>query len=104
MRSFASERSLMKIFFFGDVIGRVGREALAIALPRLRQAHQPDFIVVNAENAARGKGLTPKMAEEFWGLGVDVITMGNHTFDRKEIVSVIDDPRLLRPANYAAGV
>jgi metallophosphoesterase (TIGR00282 family) len=94
----------MKILFFGDVIGRVGREGLAMVLPQLRQKHQPDFIIVNAENAARGKGITRKIAEELWGLGVDVLTMGNHTFDRKEIMSIIDDPRLLRPLNYSTGV
>lgn len=94
----------MKILFFGDVIGRVGREGLAAVMPKLREKHKPDFIVVNAENAARGKGMTPKIADELWGLGVDVLTMGNHTFDRKEIMSIIDDPRLLRPANYPQGV
>jgi 2',3'-cyclic-nucleotide 2'-phosphodiesterase len=94
----------VKILFFGDVIGRVGREGLANVLPRLRQQHQPDFIVVNAENAAHGKGLTPKIADELWGSGVDVLTLGNHSFDRKEIMPLLDDPRLLRPLNYAAGV
>ena len=94
----------MKILFFGDVIGRAGREGLARALPRLRAEHAPEFIIVNAENAAHGKGLTPRVAEELWSLGIDVLTMGNHTFDRKEIMSIIDDPRLLRPANYPVGV
>ena len=94
----------MKILFFGDVIGRVGREGLTQALPRLKQAYQPDFIIANAENAAHGKGLSPKVAEALWAEGVDVLTMGNHTFDRKEIGAIIDDPRLLRPANYPAAV
>ena len=94
----------MKILFFGDVIGRAGREGLAEVLPRMKQTHQPDFLIINAENAAHGKGLTPRVAEELWGLGADVLTMGNHTFDRKEIMSIIDDPRLLRPANYPQGV
>jgi metallophosphoesterase (TIGR00282 family) len=94
----------MKILFFGDVIGRVGREGLLQALPRMKQTHQPDFIIVNAENAAHGKGLSPKIAEMLWAEGVDVLTMGNHTFDRKEIGAIIQDPRLLRPANYPATV
>jgi metallophosphoesterase (TIGR00282 family) len=92
----------MKILFFGDVIGRAGREGLSNALPRIKELHQPDFIIVNAENAAHGKGLSPKVAAELWGLGADVLTMGNHTFDRKEIAGIITDPRLLRPANYPA--
>ncbi len=94
----------MKILFFGDVIGRVGREGLYTVLPRAKETHQPDLIIVNAENAAHGKGLSPKIAEEMWQMGVDVLTMGNHTFDRKEIGAIIDDPRILRPANYSAGV
>lgn len=94
----------MNILFFGDVIGRAGREGLSQALPRLRQQHEADFIIVNAENAAHGKGLTPRIAEELWGFGADVLTMGNHTFDRKEILGVIEDPRLLRPLNYPPGV
>lgn len=94
----------MNILFFGDVIGRSGRDGLETALPALKNRYQPDLIVVNAENAAHGKGLTPKLAEHFWGMGADVLTMGNHTFDRKEIGAIIDDPRLLRPANYPARV
>jgi metallophosphoesterase (TIGR00282 family) len=94
----------VKILFFGDVIGRVGREGLLQVLPRLKQQHQPDLIIANAENAAHGKGLSPKIAEALWAEGVDVLTMGNHTFDRKEIGSIIDDPRILRPANYPVAV
>ncbi len=94
----------MKILFFGDVIGLVGREGLYSVLGQAKQIHQPDFIIVNAENAAHGKGMTPKIAEEMWEKEIDVLTMGNHTFDRKEIASIIDDPRVLRPANYPASV
>jgi metallophosphoesterase (TIGR00282 family) len=93
----------MKILFFGDIIGRPGREGLARVLPELRQTHQPDFNIANAENAAHGKGLTPRIAEELWGLGIDVLTMGNHTLDKKDIGAIMDDPRLLRPANYTPG-
>jgi 2',3'-cyclic-nucleotide 2'-phosphodiesterase len=94
----------MKILFFGDIFGRAGRDGLAEVLPKLKALHEPDFIVANAENSARGKGLTPKIAEELWGLGIDVLTMGNHTFDRKDIMRIIDDPRLVRPANYMSGI
>lgn len=93
----------MKIMFFGDIIGRVGREGLMQILPALKTKHQPDFIIANAENAAHGKGLTPRIAEELWGQGMDVLTMGNHTLDKKEIAAIMDNPRLLRPANYPAG-
>src|SRR4051812_48857314 len=92
----------MKIMFFGDIIGRAGREGLSRCLPKLRERHQPGFIIANAENAAHGKGLTPRIADELWGLGIDVLTMGNHTLDKKDILTIIDDPRLLRPANYTA--
>jgi hypothetical protein len=94
----------MKILFFGDIVGRAGREGLLNVLPRLKKIHQPDFIIANAENAAHGKGLSPKIAEELWAEGVDVLTMGNHTFDRKEIGAIIGDARILRPANYPAVV
>jgi metallophosphoesterase (TIGR00282 family) len=94
----------MKIMFFGDIIGRPGREGLLRILPALREKHQPDFIIANAENAAHGKGLTPRIADELWGAGIDVLTMGNHTLDKKDILSIMDDPRLIRPANYAAAV
>ena len=94
----------MKILFFGDVIGKVGREGLYAVLPRAKQKYQPDFIIVNAENAAHGKGLTPNIAEEMWEKDIDVLTMGNHTFDRKEIGDIINDPRVLRPANYPSAV
>ena len=94
----------MKLLFFGDVIGRTGREGLYTVLPDLIREHQADFVIVNAENASHGKGLTPKIADEMWELGVHVLTMGNHTFDRKEIGAIINDPRVLRPANYPPAV
>lgn len=94
----------MNLLFFGDVIGQVGREGLFKALPALKTRYAADLIIVNAENAAHGKGLTPKIADEFWKAGIDVLTMGNHTFDRKDIAAIINDPRILRPANYPARV
>jgi len=94
----------MNILFLGDIIGRVGREGLLQILPNLKAKHRPDFIIANAENAAHGKGLSPKIAQALWAEGIDVLTMGNHTFDRKEIASIMSDSRLLRPANYPAAV
>ncbi|QSR87781.1 TIGR00282 family metallophosphoesterase [Candidatus Methylacidiphilum infernorum] len=94
----------MKVVFFGDVVGETGRETLREAIPKIRSLYQPDFIVVNGENAAGGNGITPKITYEFLRLGVDVITLGDHAWDQKEIVSFIqDEPRLLRPINYPPG-
>ncbi len=91
----------MKILFFGDIMGRSGRDALAAQLPQLKSRYQPDFIVANAENAAAGYGLTRKIADDLFALGCDVLTTGNHVWDQKELLSLIgDEPRILRPANY----
>ncbi|MDR3537794.1 MAG: TIGR00282 family metallophosphoesterase [Acetobacteraceae bacterium] len=94
----------MRLLFIGDVLGRTGREAVAAALPRLRAALRLDLAVVNAENASHGFGLAPDMATALFAAGADVITLGNHAWDRKEIVSYIGDhPRLIRPLNYPPG-
>lgn len=94
----------MKILFLGDIIGRSGREAVLAALPEIRQRLSPDLIVVNGENSAHGFGITAKICQEFYAAGVDVITLGNHSWDQKEIVAYIDgDPRLLRPLNFPSG-
>ncbi len=91
----------MKLAFFGDVIGRTGREGLATHLPRLRRTLGLDFVVVNAENAAAGFGITPKTAEELFDAGADCLTLGNHSWDQREALTYIDrEPRLLRPLNY----
>jgi len=91
------------ILFVGDVVGGVGRRTLLALLPRLREAHRPTFVVVNAENAAGGLGITPKIADELFAAGVDVITLGNHTYQRKEIYGYLDTTeRILRPANFLA--
>ena len=95
----------MNILFVGDVVGRVGRRALKTCLPRYLDQGRADFVVVNAENAAGGIGLTPKIVEEILGLGVDAITTGNHVWAHKEMYEVADaEPRLVRPANYPPGV
>jgi metallophosphoesterase (TIGR00282 family) len=95
----------MKILFIGDVIGEPGRRCLASWLPRIKQEHQPTFILVNAENAAGGFGLTPEIAQELFKLGADVLTSGNHIWDKKQIYGFLDkEARLLRPANYPDAV
>src|SRR4051794_22553986 len=94
----------MRILFIGDVVGRSGREAVATSLPKLREALRIDLAVVNAENASHGFGLSPDMAAALFAAGADVITLGNHAWDRKEIIPFIaDTPRLIRPLNYPPG-
>ena len=95
----------MKILMVGDVIGRPGRAAFAKYTQKLRHEKAIDLVVVNGENAAEGKGLTRKPMDELLLGGADVVTSGNHIWDKKEIMSFIDDePYLVRPANYPAGV
>jgi len=94
----------MRLLFIGDVVGRSGREAVAAVLPGLRTGLRLDLTVVNAENASHGFGLAPDMAEALFAAGADVLTLGNHAWDRKEIIPYIaDHPRLLRPLNYPPG-
>jgi len=94
----------MRILFIGDIVGKPGRHAVQAIVPRLVQEYSLDFVIANGENAAGGAGLTPDTAEELFGGGVDVITMGDHTWDQKEILQIIDrEPRLLRPANFPQG-
>ncbi|MBN2245819.1 MAG: TIGR00282 family metallophosphoesterase [Candidatus Aminicenantes bacterium] len=90
----------MKILFFGDVIGRPGRTVLRRYIPVLRKKFSPDIIIANAENSAGGVGITEKIGDELLSY-VDVLTSGNHIWDKKEGIGYIDkEPRLLRPANY----
>ncbi|MEC9266085.1 MAG: TIGR00282 family metallophosphoesterase [Pseudomonadota bacterium] len=94
----------MKVMFLGDIVGRSGREAVIEEVPRLRAQLGLDFVVANGENATHGFGISPKNCEELFAAGVDVITGGNHSWDRTEILPFIDDePRLLRPANFPKG-
>jgi metallophosphoesterase (TIGR00282 family) len=94
----------MRILFFGDIMGRSGRDGLAKHLPGLKAQVKPDVTIVNAENAAGGFGVTTKIAEDFYGLGVDCLTTGNHVWDQKELVGSIGNfPSLLRPLNYPEG-
>jgi hypothetical protein len=89
------------ILFVGDIVGGIGRRTLLGLLPSLRERHEPTFVVVNGENSAGGLGITPKIADELFAAGVDVITLGNHTYHRREIVRYLDThDDILRPANY----
>lgn len=92
----------MKILFFGDVFGKPGRQAVKAAIHKLRVEHVPDFVVCNVENAAHGKGVTDKIVEEFFNMGVDVLTTGNHAWDQPDSAQLFNKvERLLRPLNYA---
>ena len=94
----------MRILFLGDVVGRAGREAVAAALPRLRAGLRIDLAVVNGENASHGFGLAPDMADALFAAGADAITLGNHTWDRKELIPYIaQQPRVVRPLNFPPG-
>ena len=97
-------RCALRILFFGDVYGRVGREVIARRLAPLVKETDADAVIVNGENAAAGKGISPQICRELFSLGVDVITLGNHAFDKREIATYIDEEsRLIRPLNYPPG-
>ena len=94
----------MKLLYMGDVVGRSGRDVVMERLAEIKTRLAPDFIVVNGENAAHGFGITPKICDDFFAAGIDVVTLGNHSWDQREIFPYMDgEPRLLRPANYPAG-
>lgn len=88
----------------GDIVGKCGREAVQTMMPTLHDLYSPDFVIVNGENAAAGLGITPDISRRLFDAGVDVITLGNHTWSKRDVVEYLDrEPRLLRPANYPAG-
>ncbi|MEM7239949.1 MAG: YmdB family metallophosphoesterase, partial [Pseudomonadota bacterium] len=92
----------MKLLFLGDIVGRSGRTAVVDALPDLRRDLKLDFVVVNAENSASGYGMTAAIAADLIAAGADVLTLGDHAFDQKEMLGYIDrEPRILRPINFA---
>jgi metallophosphoesterase (TIGR00282 family) len=91
----------MRIGFFGDVVGRTGRDGLAEHLPGLRRRLGLEFVIVNAENAAAGFGITENTARELFDAGADCLTLGNHAWDQKEALTyIVREPRLIRPLNY----
>ena len=94
-----------KILFLGDVVGRPGRTAVEKHLPKLRQDHDPLFIIINGENSAGGVGITPDIAEEFYKQGADAITLGNHAFNKREIVPYLETGKpIVRPSNMPKSV
>lgn len=94
----------MKILFVGDIVGEPGRETIKKIIPEIVTESGAEFVIANAENAAGGKGITQKVVEEIFQSGVNVITLGNHAWARKEIEDIINDIKILRPANYPPGV
>lgn len=94
----------MRILAIGDLIGNSGIQELKKQLGKIRQEEQIDFVIVNGENAAEGMGITEQNFHDILALDVDVITMGNHTWGKKDIFKFIDHPKLIRPANYPKGV
>jgi len=91
----------MKILFMGDIVGSAGREIIKKSLPELKNEYQLDFVIANAENAAGGSGVTPRVFMELLDYGIDVLTSGDHIWRKKEVFDIIDkDRRLLRPLNF----
>ncbi|MHA6344498.1 TIGR00282 family metallophosphoesterase [Roseivivax sp. CAU 1761] len=94
----------MRTLFLGDVMGRAGREAVAAHLPRLKSEWKVDFAVVNGENASNGMGLTADHARFLLEAGADCLTLGDHAFDQKDMLSFVEsEPRIIRPLNFAKG-
>src|SRR5206468_4288711 len=95
----------MRILFIGDIVGRPGRELVRRGLAALVEHHRIDLVIANVENAAAGFGITREIGDQLLDWGVDVMTSGNHIWDKKEAIDYIGvEPRLLRPANFPAGV
>lgn len=94
----------MKILAVGDIVGSIGLKKLREILPKLKKENNIDFVIVNGENVAGGMGITEKDFNSILGAGADVVTLGNHTWAKKDVFSFIDNERLIRPANYPKGV
>ena len=94
----------MRILFLGDIVGRSGRDAIASRLPALKASLRADLAIVNVENASHGFGCSPDMAQAFFAAGADVLTLGNHAWDRRELAGYIEtERRLIRPLNFPPG-
>lgn len=91
----------MNILAVGDIVGKSGVDKLKMELPKIVKENNIDFVIVNGENAADGMGLTEKLYREILSSGADIVTMGNHTWAKKDIFSFIDDSKIIRPANYS---
>ena len=95
---------MLTVIFLGDVVGEPGRQVVKRSIPVLKEQYAPDFIIVNGENAAGGQGITGRITYELLQAGVDVITLGDHAWDQREIMTFFQqEPRLLRPANFPPG-
>ena len=94
----------MKILAVGDIVGLNGLNKLKEILPNLKQREKIDFVIVNGENVAGGMGITEKDFKQILFAGADVVTLGNHTWSKKDVFNILDDEKLLRPANYPKGV
>lgn len=94
----------MKVLFIGDVVGTSGLKALEAYLPQIKQKFKPNMIFLNGENADRGLGITEKIYKQFMKMGVQVVTLGNHAFSKRDIVDQFDDLNIIRPANYDESV
>jgi len=94
----------VNILFIGDIVGSPGRRAVQELLPKLREIHGLDVIIANGENSAGGNGITPDLATDLFSYGVDAITTGDHLWDQKEVLELLqNEPRFLRPLNYPSG-
>ena len=94
----------MKILAVGDIVGESGVQKLKMMLPKIKQEEKIDFVITNGENSAGGMGITERNFKDLLGAGTDVVTMGNHTWGKKDIFKFIDNEQLIRPANYTKGV
>src|SRR6266478_8422027 len=95
---------MLNVLFLGDIVGEPGRSAVIARLPELKSKHALDFVIVNGENAAGGRGITGKITIDLLRAGVSVVTTGDHVWDQKDILSFIDtEPRLMRPIDYPPG-
>lgn len=104
IRPARGERSIVRLLCVGDVFGRPGRTALKATLPRMRREHRVDLVIANGENSAHGAGLTAASARDLFEAGVDVITGGNHIWQRREALTYLEqEPRIIRPLNYPRG-
>src|SRR3989338_7531361 len=91
----------MKILFFGDIVGKPGRDAVLLLLPAIKKEEKIDFVIANSENAAGGSGLTVRVVNELFESGCNVLTNGDHIWKRQDVLKIIDHPYLIRPLNLS---
>jgi len=99
-----NEKQTVRVLMIGDIVGSTGLDACLRALPGLKIDYEPDFIIANGENCAGGRGISPDQSRRLLNAGIDVITLGNHAWDKSDIIAYLDkDPRVIRPLNYPPG-